>query len=227
MFSKIRTPFVRRVFNASSARSLSCLVIAETQNNSVTSSTLAAITAASQINSTVTLLITGVNLDAVGKEASTILGVTEVLLAEDSSFENKIPESYGKFISSVSTKYSHVLAPSSNWSKNYLPRAAALVDSSPLTDILKVISPDTFHRPMYAGNAIATVQMTDAIKFLLVRSTVFDKAQVTGGNASVTKMQVPAVSDDVRTSEFISENVSKSDRPDLGSAKVYLFISSL
>jgi electron transfer flavoprotein alpha subunit len=119
-----------------------------------------------------------------------------------------------------SAAYSHIFAASSNVSKNYFPRAAAIVDASPLSDISAVISEDTFKRPMYAGNAIATVKMADKVKFILVRPTSFEKAAASGGSASVTKVTVSDAEAAGAGSQFVSAVVAKSDRPDLTSARV-------
>jgi len=209
---------------ATSTRCASSLVVAEHDGKAVTPGTYATITAASQLGGDVHVLVMGSQCGEAAKSAATALGVKKVLVMEDGLFAHRGAEDTSKalvsFLSSGAGKsYTHVLAPSTNNGKNYLPRAAALLDSSPLTDVIKVVDKETFQRPMYAGNSIATVKMSDAVKFLLIRTTVFEKAAPSGGSASIEATAVDA-SAKTNLSAFISESQKKSGRPDLTTARV-------
>ena len=204
-------------------RSASSLVIAEHNGKVLSPGTFATVTAAAKIGADVDLLVMGVGCDEVAKNAAATMGVKKVLVLDSENYSRRNAEDMSKAVVAVlhhkdHATYTHVLAASNNNGKNYLPRAAALVGSSPLTDVLKVIDAETFQRPMYAGNAIATVKMADKIKFLLVRTTVFDKAAETGGSATVQ----PVILADCKTSlsTFISESSKRSARPELTTARV-------
>lgn len=145
-------------------RNASCLVVAEHDSKNISQGTLATVTAASKIGGDITLLVAGHGLDEVSKAAAAVSGVTKVLVADHEALKNIIAEPMAAAVKNISGAYTHILAPSSNSSRNWMPRAAALADSSPLNDISAVVSEDTFQRPMYAGNAIATVQMSDKVK---------------------------------------------------------------
>jgi len=166
------------------------------------------------------MLVVGKGAAAAAANAAKIASVDKVLTSETGDLENGIAEDMASsLLDIVQNGYTHVLAPSSNMSKNYIPRIAALCDSAPLSDIQEVLSADTFKRPMYAGNAIATVQMSDKIKFLLVRTTAFDKAATEGGSGAVEQINVGS---GASKSTFVSEEKSVSERPDLGSARVVI-----
>eukprot|EP01006_Ploeotia_vitrea_P016975 TRINITY_DN47931_c0_g1_i1.p1 TRINITY_DN47931_c0_g1~~TRINITY_DN47931_c0_g1_i1.p1 ORF type:complete len:334 (-),score=6.87 TRINITY_DN47931_c0_g1_i1:49-1050(-) len=201
-----------------SSRNASCLVIAEHDYKAISQGTLSTVTAASKIGD-VSMLVTGSGIDEVVKNASSIDGVKTVLAADNEALKNNIAENLAHVVANLSGSYSHVLAPASNNSKNFLPRTAALCDCSPLTDVSEVLSEDTFKRPMYAGNALATVQMSDKIKFILIRATSFDKANVGGGSANVDNVNVD-LGEVKNAGNFISATVAASDRPDLTSARV-------
>lgn len=208
-----------RRFARAQACSASSLVIAEHNGATLTPGTLSTIKAAGQIGGDVTVLVVGgANVGAVASKAASVAGVSKVLSLENASLGHSVAENYTKAIAPLAKNYTHVLTPSSNTGKNFLPRLAAVLDSQPLTDISAVIDAETFKRPTYAGNAVATVKMSDAIKFLLVRTTAFDKAAETGGSATVEA--VAAADADAKLATFVSENAVKSARPDLTTAKV-------
>jgi electron transfer flavoprotein alpha subunit len=217
-----RSIIAARRVSTMGSRNASCLVIAEHDNKTVAQSTLSAVTAATKIGGEVTVLVAGSGVDEAAKSAAAVAGVAKVLTADHAALANSLAESMANLVVSVTKggAYSHVIAASSNVSKNYLPRAAAMVDASPLSDVSDVLSESKFKRPMYAGNAIATVEMSDKVKFLLVRPTSFDKAAATGGSGAVSAATVDDATVDSLGSEFVSAVVAKSDRPDLTSARV-------
>ncbi len=195
---------------------MTTLVIAEHDNAVLKGSTLNTITAASQCGSDVHVLIAGYNAAAVAQAASQIQGVSKVLLADAAYFADGLAENIAEQVLAIASAYSHILAPATAYGKNILPRVAARLDVSQISEITKVDSPDTFERPIYAGNAIATVQSTDTTKVISVRTTGFDAA-ANGGSAEVEN--IPAVADTGK-SAFVSREVAKSDRPELTAAKV-------
>ena len=202
------------------ARNASSLVVAEHDGQALSQGTLSSITAASKIGGNVDVLVMGKGIESAATAAAGVTGVNRVLKLDNDSLDHSLAEDSAAAVHAVlsGNSYSHVLAPSSNHGKNYMPRVAALMDSAPLTDMTSVVSEDTFQRPMYAGNAIATVQMKDATKFILVRTTAFDKAEETGGSASVESASVDGFATGL--SQWESESAKKSGRPDLGSARV-------
>ena len=195
---------------------MAALVIAEHDNASLKASTLNTVTAAVQCSNEVHILIAGNDCAAAGAAAAQIAGVTKVLLAEGAQFADGLAENVAEQALALATNYTHVLAPATAYGKNILPRVAARLDVGQISEITKVDSPDTFERPIYAGNAIATVQSIDAIKVITVRATGFDAA-ATGGSAAIEK--ITAVADSGK-SAFISRELAKSDRPELTAAKV-------
>jgi len=195
---------------------MAALVIAEHDNASLKASTLNTVTAAVQCSNEVHILIAGYDCAAAGAAAAQIAGVTKVLLAEGAQFADGLAENVAEQALALATNYTHVLAPATAYGKNILPRVAARLDVGQISEITKVESPDTFERPIYAGNAIATVQSIDAIKVITVRATGFDAA-ATGGSAAIEK--ITAVADSGK-SAFISRELAKSDRPELTAAKV-------
>lgn len=206
------------------ARNASTLVVVEHagETGAVTQGSLAALTAASQVGGDVDVLVLGHDVAAAGAAASACAGVRKAVVVDSPALANNGAENMAKAVVGAvgAGGYTHVFAPATNVGKSYLPRAAALMDSSPLSDILGVTSEDTFTRPMYAGNAIATVQMSDAVKFLLVRTTAFEKAAETGGAGAVEALALADADVSTGHSEFISEDAKKSGRPDLGSSRV-------
>ena len=199
-------------------------MVAEHDGKAITAGTYSAVTAAAKIGSEVHMLVMGNKCGEAAKSAAATAGVKKVVVMDSDTFTHRNAEDISKalvsFLGGDSGKgYTHILAPATNNGKNYLPRAAALLDSSPLSDVISVVDKETFQRPMYAGNSIATVKMSDAKKFLLVRTTVFDKAAATGGSAAIETVQVAA---DAKTnmSTFVSESQKKSGRPELTTARV-------
>ncbi len=195
---------------------MTTLVIAEHDNASLKGSTLNTITAAIQCGGEVHVLVAGFNATAAAQGAAQIAGVSKVLHADASHFADGLAENVAEQALAIASAYSHILAPATAYGKNILPRVAAKLDVSQISEITKVDSPDTFERPIYAGNAIATVQSTDAIKVITVRSTGFDAA-ATGGSAAVET--IAAVADSGK-SAFVARELAKSDRPELTAAKI-------
>jgi electron transfer flavoprotein alpha subunit len=193
---------------------MAALVIAEHDNASLKASTLNTVTAAVQCSNEVHILIAG--HDSAGAAAAQIAGVTKVLIAEGAQFADGLAENVAEQALALAANYTHVLAPATAYGKNILPRVAARLDVGQISEITKVDSPDTFERPIYAGNAIATVQSIDAIKVITVRATGFDAAS-TGGSAAIEK--ITAVADSGK-STFVSRELAKSDRPELTAAKI-------
>ena len=198
---------------------MSILLLAEHNNKNLQSSTFSTVTAAMQINDDVHILVAGHENDSVAIEAASIPEVKKVLLLNDSKFSNQLAESISPIIVNIADQYSHILAPATTYGKNIMPRVAATLDISQISDIIKIESEDTFIRPIYAGNALATVQSTDIKKIITIRPTSFDPAPTSGGNASIEKIQS---SEQQNNSEFIKREESKSDRPELGTARVVI-----
>jgi electron transfer flavoprotein alpha subunit len=193
------------------------LVIAEHDNAALKAVTLNTVTAAAQCGGDVHILVTGSGCGAVAEAAAKVAGVSKVLVADAPQFTDGLAENVAEQILAVASAYSHILAPASAFGKNVLPRVAAKLDVAQISEITKVDSPDTFERPIYAGNAIATVQSTDSVKVITVRGTGFDAAAAEGGSAAVET--VTAVADSGK-SAFVGREVAKSDRPELTGAKV-------
>lgn len=198
---------------------MTTLVIAEHDNASLKGSTAHTITAALQCGGDVHVLVAGYNCSAAAQAATQLAGVAKVLIADAPHFADGLAENCAAqvvAITSGNNSYSHILAPATAYGKNILPRVAALLDVAQISEITKVISADTFERPIYAGNAIATVQSTDAIKVITVRTTGFDSV---AANGSVEFEKITAVADSGKSS-FVSREVAKSDRPELTAAKI-------
>ena len=195
---------------------MAALVIAEHDNGSLKASTAHTITAAARCSDEIHVLIAGQVCDAAAAAAAQLAGVSKVLVAEGEQFANGLAENVAEQALALAAAYTHILAPATAYGKNILPRVAARLDVGQISEITKVESPDTFERPIYAGNAIATVQSVDAIKVITVRATGFDAAPV-GGNAAIEKISAVA---DAGTSAFVSRELAKSDRPELTAAKV-------
>jgi electron transfer flavoprotein alpha subunit len=195
---------------------MTALVIAEHDNASLKASTLHTITAAAQCGGDVHVLIAGHNCGGAAEAASQIAGVAKVLVADAAHFGDGLAENIAAQVIALAGNYSHILAPATAYGKNIAPRVAATLDVGQISEITKIDAPDTFERPIYAGNAIATVQSGDAVKVITVRTTGFDAA-ATGGSAAVEN--VTAVADSGKTA-FVSREVAKSDRPELTAAKV-------
>ncbi|WP_075257592.1 electron transfer flavoprotein subunit alpha/FixB family protein [Herbaspirillum camelliae] len=195
---------------------MTALVIAEHDNVSLKGSTLNTITAAAQASGDVHVLVAGANAKAAADAAAQVAGVAKVLLADAPQFADGLAENVAEQVLAIAKDYSHILAPATAYGKNILPRVAAKLDVGQISDITKVESADTFERPIYAGNAIATVQSIDPIKVITVRTTGFDPAAL-GGSAAVES--IPAVADSGKSS-FVGREVAKSDRPELTAAKI-------
>lgn len=196
---------------------MTALVIAEHDNASIKGATLNAVTAAKATGGDVHVLVAGSNAGAAAAAAAQIAGVTKVLHADGAQFADSLAENVAAQVLAVASGYSHIVFPATASGKNVAPRVAAKLDSAQLSEITKVISADTFERPIYAGNAIATVQCADAVKVLTVRGTAFDAAATTGGSAAVEA--VAAVADSGKSS-FVGREVTKSERPELTAAKI-------
>jgi electron transfer flavoprotein alpha subunit len=193
------------------------LVIAEHDNATLNASTLNTLTAAHQCAGDVHVLIAGHNCTAVAEAAARIAGVSEVLVADAPQLANGLAENVAAQVLAVAGGYTHILAPATAYGKNVLPRVAAKLDVGQISEITKVESQDTFERPIYAGNAIATVQSGDAIKVITVRTTGFNPAAASSTAAAIVKIDAAP---DKATSAFVSRALAKSDRPDLAGAKV-------
>ena len=196
---------------------MAALVIAEHDHGTLKGATLNAVTAASQCGGEVHLLVAGHNAAAAAQAAAAIAGVAKVLHADGASLAESLAENLAEQVLALAGDYSHILFAATAIGKNAAPRVAAKLDVAQISDITRVVSPDTFERPIYAGNAIATVQSADAKKVITVRTTGFDPAPATGGSATV--QSVPAVADS-GASSFVGREVTKSDRPELTAAKI-------
>ncbi|ETI58688.1 electron transfer flavoprotein subunit alpha/FixB family protein [Marinomonas profundimaris] len=198
---------------------MSVLIIAEHDNKSLKPATLNTVAAATQIDADVHLLVVGSECQTVVEQASQVAGVTKVLVADNAVYEHQLAENVSKLIVEIASGYSHILAPATTTGKNTLPRVAALLDVAQLSDVIKVVSPDTFVRPIYAGNAIATFKTTDTVKVLTIRSTGFDPVASDGGNAEREVLSQAIASD---RSRFVKEQLAESDRPELTAASVII-----
>jgi len=201
--------------------SLSSLVIAEHNAGALDPSTLATVTAATAIGGDVTVLVAGGDCQAVAEEASKVQGVSKVIFANHEAYAHGIAENLCDLVIKNADGFSHILASSTNSGKNFLPRVSAKMDSAQISDITGVDSEDTFERACYAGNAITKVTSSAATKILTVRSTAFEKASAEGGSASVEDAALPD-SPDCGLSTFVGDALSKSDRPELASAKTVI-----
>ncbi|WP_122899686.1 FAD-binding protein [Acinetobacter sp. B51(2017)] len=196
---------------------MAILVIAEHDNKALNAATLNVVAAAQKIGGDITVLVAGSGAQAVADQAAQVAGVSKVLLADDAAYANQLAENVAKLVAQVAQGYSHVLAASTTTGKNVLPRAAALLDVSMITDIIAVESANTFKRPIYAGNAIATVESSESIVVGTVRGTAFDPVAATGGSAAV---EAVASQGDAGVSTFINEEIVKSERPELAAARI-------
>ena len=196
---------------------MTALVIAEHDNAAIKGATLNTVTAAAACGGDVHVLVAGHNAAAAAAAAAQIAGVSKVIHADGAGFGHGLAENVAAQVVALAAGYSHILFPATAGGKNVAPRVAALLDVAQVSDITKVVSADTFERPIYAGNAIATVQSTDATRVITVRTTGFDPAAATGGSASVET--VAAVADSGR-SAFLGSEIAKSDRPELTAAKI-------
>ena len=196
---------------------MAILVIAEHDNSQIKSGTLNTVTAAQKLGSDVHLLVAGAGCAAAADAAKQIAGVSKVLLADAAALAHPLAENLTPLVVDLAKQYSHVLAPATTFGKNLLPRVAALLDVAQISEITAVESADTFVRPVYAGNVMATVQSSDAIKVITVRTTAFEVAAVSGGAAAVEAVSGAA---DAGLSSFVSQELTVSDRPELAAAKI-------
>ena len=196
---------------------MSILVIAEHDNASLKGATLNTVTAAARIGGEVHVLVAGHNAAAAAQAAAQIAGVAKVIHADGDSLAHGLAENVAAQVLAIATGYTHILFPATASGKNVAPRVAAKLDVAQISDITQVVSADTFERPIYAGNAIATVQSADPVKVITVRGTAFDAAASSGGSAAIET--VPAVADSGK-SAYVGSELAKSDRPELTAAKV-------
>ena len=196
---------------------MAILVIAEHDNAGLKAPTLNAVTAASKIGSEIHLLVAGTGCDAVAQAAAQVAGVAKVRVADAAHYGDQTAENLAALIVANASGYSHILAPATSNGKNTLPRVAALLDVAQISEISAVVDADTFVRPIYAGNAMATVKSSDATKVITVRTTGFDAAATSGGSAAVEAL---AAGPDLGQSTLVSRELTKSARPELGAAKI-------
>ena len=196
---------------------MSVLVIAEHDHGTLKGATLNTVTAASHCGGDVHVLIAGHNAGGAAQAAAQIAGVAKVLHADGASLAEQLAENVAAQVLAIAKNYSHLLFPATAHGKNVAPRVAALLDVAQISDAMKIISADTFERPIYAGNAIATVQSGDAIKVITVRTTGFDPAAASGGSAAVESIAAVA---DSGSSSFVGSEIAKLDRPELTAAKI-------
>jgi len=198
---------------------MSILIIAEHDNSSLKPATLNSVTAAQEIGGDIDILVAGNGCQAAGDQAAQVAGISKVFIADDAAYNNALAENVAPLIAEVGASYSHILATATTTAKNIMPRAAALLDVQAISEISAVVSADTFKRPIYAGNVIATVQSSDAIKLLTVRGTAFDAAAAEGGSAAI---EAVGSAHNGGISEFVGEEVAASDRPELTAAKIVI-----
>ena len=198
---------------------MSILVIAEHDNSNLKPATLNTVAAANVMGGAVHILVAGNSCQSVADEAAAVDGVEKVFIADDSAYENQLAESTANLIKSISSDYSHILAPATTFGKNVLPRLSALLDVQQISEITEVVSEDTFKRPIYAGSCIATVKSSDSIKVITVRATAFDPVNASGGSAALESISADEVSD---LSSFVNEEIAQSDRPELTAASIVI-----
>ena len=198
---------------------MSILILVEHDNQEVKASTLNTVTAARQLGDDVHALVVGFNCDQVVTTSAKIVGINKVLKIDSAEYEYGLVENTALVVENLAKSYSHVLAPASTFGKNLMPRVAAMLDVQQISDISEIVSEDTFIRPIYAGNALATVQSTDSIKLITVRTTTFDAAAEEGGVAEVEEL---SSSGDVGLSQFVKHDLTRSERPELTTASIVI-----
>ena len=196
---------------------MSVLLIAEHNNKNLKPFTLNAITAASKIDAEVHVLVAGSGSESVAKEAAAVPLVKKVLHCDSPNYQNYLPENLAPLVTKHSEKYDHIVASANTFGKNFMPRVAAALDTSQVSDVIKVNSPDTFVRPIYAGNAFATVKSNDKKRCVTIRPTSFEPAPKTGGSAQIDKVDAADVPN---FSKFVKREETKSERPELGTARI-------
>ena len=198
---------------------MSVLVLADHDNGQLAGATLNTVTAASQIGGDIHILVAGDSSGDVAKAAAAVVGVAKVLVASDESLGHGIAENVAPLIQEMASGYSHLLAPATTTGKNIMPRVAALLDVMQISDIVQVVDANTFQRPIYAGNALATVTTDEAIKIVTVRSTAFEAAAADGGSASI---EDATAGSDAGLSSYVKSELSSSERPELTSAPIVI-----
>ncbi|MDB9867444.1 FAD-binding protein [Pseudomonadales bacterium] len=198
---------------------MSILVIAEHNNESIKPATLVAVAAAQAIGGDIEILVAGADCATAAAAAAKIAGVSKVRVADNAAYGHSLAENIADLVVSIGTEYSHILAVTTTSGKNFMPRVAALLDVAQISDISLVVSADTFERPIYAGNAIATVQSSDAIKVITVRGTAYDAAPAEGGSASIEALDTVK---DAGLSTWVQDEIAKMDRPELTAASIII-----
>ncbi|MBT4741320.1 MAG: electron transfer flavoprotein subunit alpha/FixB family protein [Rhodospirillaceae bacterium] len=198
---------------------MTCLVVAEHDNAELKPATLSTIQAATEIGGDVHILVAGSGCAAVAEQAAKVAGVSSVKVADDARYEHQLAEPVAALVVSLASDFTHILASATTFGKNFMPRVSALLDVAQISDISAVVSADTFVRPIYAGNALATVQSNDPVKLITVRGSTFDKAAAEGGSAAIESV---AAADDPAVSTFVSQELSKSERPELTAASIVI-----
>ncbi len=198
---------------------MTILVIAEHDNASLKGATLNTLAAAKKLGGDIDLLVVGSDCGEAAKQGAQAEGVNRVLVADHAAYGHQLAENVADLVAELGKQYSHILVAATTNGKNILPRAAALLDSQAISDIMEVLSEDTFKRPIYAGNVIATVQSSDAVKLISVRTTAFDPVSAEGGSATVEGLDIQA---DKGLSSFVGEELAQSDRPELTAASVVI-----
>jgi electron transfer flavoprotein alpha subunit len=198
---------------------MSILVIAEHDNKTIKAATLVAVAAAQAVGGDIEILVAGADCSAAADAASKISGVTKVRVADNAAYAHGLAENIADLVVAIGPDYSHILAVSTTSGKNFMPRVAALLDVAQISDISVVVSADTFERPIYAGNAIATVQSSDAIKVITVRGTAYDAVSAEGGSASIEALDIVK---DAELSSWVKDEITKMDRPELTAASVII-----
>jgi electron transfer flavoprotein alpha subunit len=193
------------------------LVVAEHDNQSLKAGVLNTIQAARKIASEVVVLVAGYEASSVVQAAAQVEGVSKVLHADAAQYAHALAENIANLVLSIAKEYTHILTPASTFGKNFLPRVAALLDVAQVSDVIQVVDADTFVRPIYAGNVLATVKSSDAIKVLTIRTTGFDAVAATGGSAAIESLAAQA---DSGLASFVEQTLTKSSRPELGAAKI-------
>lgn len=196
---------------------MTILILAEHDNSELRPATLNAVTAAKELGGEIEILVAGSGCDAAANGASKIEGVTKILVADSDEYANALAENVATLVSNIAENYSHILATATTSAKNIMPRVAALKDVQQISEISEVIDAETFVRPIYAGNAMATVKSPDSIKVITVRGTSFEAAQEEGGSAPIENIEA---SGDAGLSQYIGSELSASERPDLTSARI-------
>ena len=198
---------------------MSVLVVAEHDNSNLKTFSLNAINAASKIDTDIHVLVAGSKCENVCKEVAAVPLVKKVLQSDSANYENYLAENLTPLVVKFADKYTHIAASANTFGKNFMPRVAALLDTSQVSDIIKVIDPDTFVRPIYAGNAFATIKSNDKKKCITIRPTSFDPAPTSGGSAQIEKIESVSIPN---ISKFIKREETKSERPELGTARVVI-----